>query len=142
MLRYSRTAAVPSIAMAYHPPTRAAVPPAQPVLVYDGSCPFCTWVARFAQRHARLPLAVVPFQDVYGRGWLTALSEHEVAAMAHLVLPGGREYHGGESVTRTLRMLPGGALAGLLDLPLAWRLREAGYAVVSHARPLLARAFR
>ena len=127
--------------MRHHAPTEAVVPPEQYVLVFDGECGFCTRFAERLQRWSREPLTLTAFSDLPRERWLTTLSDAEIQASSHFITPEGREYHGGESVTRALRLLRGGRLAGALDLPgLSW-LREIGYAVVAGNRSLLSKVF-
>jgi predicted DCC family thiol-disulfide oxidoreductase YuxK len=123
--------------MSYHGPTRSERPPGRATLIYDASCPFCTACGRWWERHARGPVAVLSFDQTEGSGMLTALTPHERGAMAHLVTADGIEYHGGESVTHALAYVPGGFAAGILDVPPLNFAREAGYQVVTWARPVL-----
>jgi predicted DCC family thiol-disulfide oxidoreductase YuxK len=125
--------------MSYHAPTRSESPPQRYTLVYDGGCPFCTATSQALQRHSRVPLDLLPCADIAGTGMLTVLSRAEIDASAHFVTPEGVEYHAGEAATRALRLLPGGWLFGVLDLPGLSSLRELGYDLVSRARPLLSR---
>jgi predicted DCC family thiol-disulfide oxidoreductase YuxK len=128
--------------MSYHRPTRSEHPPGRTTLIYDGACPFCTACARWWERHARGPVASLPFRKIEGLGMLIALTAHERAAMAHLVTWDGIEYHGGEAVTRSLAYVPGGFAAVIFDVPPLNFAREAGYQMVTWARPFLSRFFR
>jgi predicted DCC family thiol-disulfide oxidoreductase YuxK len=123
--------------MRYHTPTRSAEPPDHHVLVFDGECSFCTLSGVLVRRFAREPLELLPFQEIGGRGLLTELEAHEVPASAHYITPDGIEYHGGESMTRAFRLVPGGRAAGVLDLPLLAPARDAGYAAISGSRHLV-----
>jgi predicted DCC family thiol-disulfide oxidoreductase YuxK len=96
-------------------------------------------MSQWLQRHARVPVRLVTFENVDRSELLTRLSDAEVRAMAHLVTPEGIEYHGGEAVTRSLRLVRFGGVAAVLDLPVVRHLRNAGYALVARARPLLSR---
>ena len=122
--------------------TRASTAPGQYVLVYDGGCPFCTAVARWLEGRAHRPLRLLTFEEVGGTGLLTALTPPEIESAAHLVSPGGIEYHGGEAVTQALRLAPYGWLVAPLDWPLLALLRDGGYSLVSLARPWLSRFVR
>lgn len=119
--------------------TRATVAPGSHVLIYDGGCPFCTAAAYWLQRHAREPVRLLRFDEVEDASLLTGLTLAEIEAAAHLVTPEGSEYHGGEAVTRALRLLRYGAPAALLDLPGLSLLRDGGYALVARLRPVLSR---
>ena len=128
--------------MRHHAPTRALVPPDQYVLVFDGECGFCTRFAQRMQRWSRSPLTLMPFGELPPDRWLTTLTDAQIRASSHFITPEGREYHGGESVTRALRLVRGGWLASVLDLPgLSW-VREIAYAWVAGNRALLSRSHR
>lgn len=120
-------------------PTRASRPPDTHVLVYDGSCPFCTATAQWLQRHARSPLRLLTFDDLDGTGLLSRLNWDEIESAAHFITPTGIEYHGGEAVTRSLRLVRFGTLASVLDMLGLRLVRDGGYALVSTMRPLLSR---
>jgi predicted DCC family thiol-disulfide oxidoreductase YuxK len=109
------------------------------VLVYDGACLFCTATAQWLERHARVPVRLMTFEDVDGTGLLTRLSPEEVEDAAHFITPQGIEYHGGEAVTRSLRLVRFGRLASLLDLAGLKYVRDAGYGLVKRLRPFLSR---
>lgn len=128
--------------MRHHAPTQAADPPGQYVLVYDDACDFCTRLARRLQRRAREPLHIASFAELPAGKWLTELSDAQIRASSHFITPEGREYHGGESVTRALRLVRGGRLIAPLDLPGFTWLREAGYAFVAAHRSLVSRVLR
>jgi len=120
-------------------PTRASRPPETHVLVYDANCPFCTAAASWLQRHARSPLRLLTFEEVEGTGLLTRLKQAEIEAAAHLITPQGIEYHGGEAMTRSLRLVRFGRVASVLDQPGLRYLRDGGYALVARLRPVLSR---
>ena len=120
-------------------PTRASTRPDTHVLVYDGDCPFCTATATWLRSHARVPVRLLTFDDLDGTGLLTRLTDEELESTAHFITPAGIEYHGGEAVTRGLRLARFGRLAGILDAPGLRLLRDAGYALVARLRPLLSR---
>ena len=117
-------------------PTRASRAPDTHVLVYDGECPFCTATAQWLQRHARAPLRLLTFNDIDGPDLLSRLTDEELEASAHFITPNGIEYHGGEAVTRSLRLVRFGWLASILDVPGVRLLRDAGYALVAKLRPI------
>lgn len=120
-------------------PTRSSRPPETPVLIYDGNCPFCTAMARWIERRSRTPLQLLEFSEVEGTGLLTRLTEDEVESAAHFVTTRGIEYHGGQAVTRALRLVRFGGLAAVLDAPVFSLLRDGGYWVVEKSRPLLSK---
>ena len=128
--------------MRYRAPTQAARPPGHYVFVYDGDCGFCTRMARSVAARARPEIQLLPFAEVPPGELLAALSPDQLRASSHLVTPAGREFHGGQSVTRVLRLLPAGWLVAPLDLPGLSLLRELGYALVARNRPLLSKIYR
>ena len=128
--------------MRYHRPTRAARPPGCYVFVYDGDCGFCTRTARSVAARARDEVRLISFTEVPAGEILAALSPEQLRASSHCITPDGREYHGGESVTRLLRLLPGGWLLTPLDLPGLSLLRELGYTVVARRRSLFSKFYR
>ena len=125
--------------MRYHRPTRAARPPGCYVFVFDGDCGFCT---RTARALARREIRLIPFAEVPAGEILGALTPEQIRASSHCITPDGREYHGGESVTRLLRLLPGGRLLVPFDLPGLSLLRELAYAVVARNRSLVGKIYR
>jgi len=124
------------------PPTHADRPPSSHVLVYDRDCGFCAASARFVQRHARTRVEITPFDDSRPMGLLSALSDEEIAASAHFVMMDGTEYHGGEAMSRALRLLPAGRTFAILDAPGMRRLRDSGYTLISRHRGLISRLLR
>lgn len=128
--------------MRYHRPTRAARPPGCYVFVFDGDCGFCTRTARALAARARREIRLIPFAEVPAGEILGALTPEQIRASSHCITPDGREYHGGESVTRLLRLLPGGWLLAPVDLPGLSLLRELAYAVVARNRSLVGKIYR
>lgn len=125
------------------PPTRSQRPPGRYVLVYDDGCAFCTAAARWIERRARRPLELVGLSAISGEsGLLGSLTREQLAASAHLITPAGREYHGGEAITRALRLWRWGWLARPLDWPGATVLRAAGYQLIARNRGLVGRVLR
>jgi predicted DCC family thiol-disulfide oxidoreductase YuxK len=86
-------------------------PPGSYVVVYDRDCGLCAASARLVQRLARARVEITPLEDARPMGLLGALSDEKVAASAHFVTPAGVEYHGGEAMSRALRLLPAGRIA-------------------------------
>jgi predicted DCC family thiol-disulfide oxidoreductase YuxK len=120
-------------------PTNASVAPGRYVLVFDDDCSFCRFAAPCLRKFSRVSIELLPLTQIEGLGILESLSNAELRASAHLVAPDGQEFHGGESVTRALRLAPGGALIAFLDLPGVNRLRATAYRYVVAHRQMLAR---
>ena len=118
----------------YHSPTRSATPPGEHVIVFDGTCAFCTTSVEFIRRHSRTNVTLVPFSKLSQYDLLTSLDQKEILSSAHYVTPEGQEYHGGESITRALRLVPGGQAVGLLDLWGIALFRELAYALIAGNR--------
>lgn len=118
-------------------PTRPAQPPSTFVIVYDGNCRFCTRIAAWAASRARVPVTTVAFDAMPREAWLTSLSEGDVLRQAHLITPGGVEYHGGAAATAALRLTRFAVVGKILDLPLMNIARDAGYALTVRSRRLL-----
>ena len=122
------------------PPTRSERPPGNLILVYDDECGFCTNAALWIQRRARRPLRLVGFSALDpGAGYLGGLSRREFEASAHLVTPSGREYHGGEAITKALRLWRWGWLVRPLDCLGGRMVRAAGYRSIARNRGGLSR---
>ena len=122
-----------------HPPTRSAVPPGKHLLVFDGDCGFCVRSVEFIGKRSRITLNLIPFDEVNRHELLTSLDQAQFVMSAHYITPEGKEYHGGESITRALRLVPGGFAAGLLDLPGVELVRELGYTFVAGNRSFFSR---
>ncbi len=108
-------------------------------MVYDDACRFCRLSAGFVRGRASVPVRLVPFSELDGWAVLTLLDPEQVARSAHYVTPEGVEYHGGESITRSLRLVPFGAAAELFDLWGLALVREIVYALVAGNRSLVSR---
>ena len=103
--------------------------------LYDEDCGICTRLAGFVRRFAREPLDLVPMHTVQvGEGIHGTLGDERYWASAHFIRSDGRAFHDGASVTRVLRLLPGGGAFALLDLPGVRRIRDRVYYVVAHNR--------
>ncbi len=113
-------------------PSRAV--PRTPLLLYDADCSFCSASARWLERRARRPLAILPIAEAPAAGVLRGLGERELWAGAHLVSAEGHEHHGAAAVTQALRLGPGGRLWALLDWPPLAPLRDGGYRLVAALR--------
>jgi len=126
----------------FHPATQAATPPAAHLIVYDGDCAFCLAGAEFIRKHSRTGLTLVPFSELPQYDLLGSLDQRQILASAHYITPGGTEYHGGESITRALRLLPGGWVFGLFDLWGVTLVRELAYILVASNRPVVSKLTR
>lgn len=80
------------------------------------------------------------FNDLAGSGFLESLSHQEIGRSVHYVSPDGKEYHGGEAVSRAGRLTPLHWLPLLLDLPLLWVFRELGYGLMATLGRSISRA--
>lgn len=123
----------------YHKPTRSTVAPGVHVLVYDGDCGFCLAAVRHIQSRSRDRVELVPFSELDRTRILTSLDEDQVFASAHYVTPDGLEYHGGESITRAMRLTRGGAIFRVVDIWGISLLREIGYTIMAGNRPFFSR---
>ena len=114
------------------------------VVLYDRDCGFCRWsLARLLAFDVRRRLRPVALQNDEATRLLGGMDEARRFASAHLVLPDGRVYSGGDGVAPLLGELPGGGLLSRLAglVPGLWR---AGYDAVASRRgtlgPRLSRA--
>jgi predicted DCC family thiol-disulfide oxidoreductase YuxK len=119
-------------------PSRSRVAPGRHLLVYDDDCGVCLLVALGVQLRAP-DLALVGFSELDHEGVLESLDQDALVASAHYITPSGVEYHGGEAVTRVLRLIPGGRAAAILDWPVVRGLRELGYRLLASQRPRISR---
>lgn len=88
---------------------------ARPVLLYDGNCAFCRrWIERIRRWDRRNQIELLPAAERHSHPGLPALSDAELDAAMHLVLPDGRVYSGGRAVPHLLRRLPGGGIPRLV----------------------------
>ena len=71
------------------------------------------------------------FNDLAGSGFLESISQEEVGRSVHYVSPAGKEYHGGEAISRAGRLTKLHWLPPLLDLPLIWVFREVSYGLMA-----------
>ena len=126
----------------FHPVTRAATPPDTHLLVYDGDCSFCVASVEFIRKHSRTTLTLVPFSQLPQYDLLGSLDQRKILASAHYITPEGIEYHGGESITRALRLLPGGWVFGLFDLWGVTLVRELAYTLLASNRAVFSKLTR
>ena len=126
----------------FHPATQAATPPAAHLLVYDGDCSFCVASGEFIRKHSRTSVTLVPFSELPQYDLLGSLDQRQILASAHYITPEGIEYHGGESITRVLRLLPGGWIFSLFNLWGVTLVRELAYTLVAGNRPVISKLTR
>ena len=119
--------------------TRSERAPDEHLLVFDDGCYLCQRSAEFIRARAQPPVKLVPFSELGGYRVLTALECDEILRSAHFITPDGREYHGGESITRALRLVRFGAVACLLDVWGLALVRELLYSLIAANRSLLSR---
>lgn len=120
-------------------PTRARIAPGRHLLIYDGRCAFCAAAAWLLAQRVSAELELIVFDQLPRDGLLEALDKDAVLASAHYVTPAGVEYHGGESVTRVLRLVPGLEAMRVFDRPVLRGVREIGYRVVATQRSRVSR---
>ena len=128
--------------MRYHRQTRSERAPGEHLLVFDDGCRLCRRSAEFIRNKARTPVKLVPFSELGRYRILAALDCAQVLRSSHFITPDGREYHGGESITRALRLVRFGAAAGLLDVWGLALVRELLYSLIAGNRSLLSRLIR
>ena len=105
------------------------------MLIYDGDCGFCTTTAAWVSARLRVPLSVVPWQEIDDLGEI-GLSEAEVATAAYWVDAYGRVERGHRAIGRALTMTSGPLVVLgwlLLTPPFSW-LGAAGYPIVARYR--------
>lgn len=119
-------------------PTRSRLAPTRHLLIYDDACGLCSFAATFIRMRAP-EVDLAGFSQLPRDGVLEHLDRVAVESSVHLVTPEGVEYHGGEAVTRLLRLLPGLEVVRFLDWPVLRGLREIGYRVVATQRARVSR---
>jgi predicted DCC family thiol-disulfide oxidoreductase YuxK len=86
-------------------PTRVAVPPDRPLLLFDGDCGFCRrWIARWKSETGDA-VDYAPSQEVGAR--FPEIRTEDFARSVQLVLPTGEVFEGAEAVFRALGEAPG-----------------------------------
>ena len=76
------------------------------MLIYDGDCGFCTMCARWIERRLRIPISVVPWQEIHDLGQLE-LTRADVTTAAYHVDPYGRLARGHLAIAQVLRQCRG-----------------------------------
>ena len=113
---------------------------ARATLIYDGTCRFCSRLARAAarlDRDGRLELIASGDRAVPNR--FPSLTPEACGAALQLVTPGGETRQGAAAVAGALSLLPGlGWLGALLRLPGVRRLAALAYGVIARHRHCLA----
>ncbi|MFO1488454.1 MAG: DCC1-like thiol-disulfide oxidoreductase family protein [Verrucomicrobiota bacterium] len=88
------------------PPLTVASPPPRPLLLYDGSCRFCTlWIQRL-RRHTGDFVDYVPSQSSDGAARFPEIPRDDFDHAVQLILPDGRVFHAAEAVCRALANHP------------------------------------
>ncbi|MCS7221890.1 MAG: DCC1-like thiol-disulfide oxidoreductase family protein [Anaerolineae bacterium] len=104
-------------------------------LIFDGSCGFCTWAARWVQRldrHNRV--LIVPFQKP-GIPEQAGLTREQCEEAAWAVEPDGTQHRGAAAILAALAWGLGfPPLQHLYDLPVIRPIADALYAWVSVSR--------
>jgi len=109
------------------------------VLVFDGTCGFCTWCARWLRRRAPAGRVLVVAAQAPGVRERYQLSQLDTDGAAWAIDADGRKHRGAAAINRALAELPGGwpRLAGAYRVPPLRLIEDAVYAVVARARPQL-----
>ena len=82
------------------------------VVLYDRDCGFCRWsLARILDFDRSRRLRPVALQDPEAARLLPGIEQQRMLDSAHLVLPDGRVYSGGDAVAPLVRLLGGGRLS-------------------------------
>ena len=111
-----------------------AAAPHLPLLLYDGTCPFCRDQARRLRPKGRSGLRVEPLQTgIVHVPWIDA---QDAAKALHVIDVDGRRYVGAAAVVRALRLTRPvlGTLALAYHLPGVRWLAERAYAFVAARR--------
>jgi predicted DCC family thiol-disulfide oxidoreductase YuxK len=105
------------------------------MLIFDGECGFCAAAASWITPRLRIPISVVPRQDIGDLDEL-GLTEAELSGAVYWIDAYGRADRGHRAVGRALIMTSGPlVLAGWLLLlpPTSW-LGAVGYGIVARLR--------
>lgn len=115
--------------------------PDRPLVLYDGRCGFCRdWSRRLARWDGRGRLRQVPYQERGEVAGLPVLSDAELEAAIHVVLPDGRIERGARGILALLPWLRGGRVLALVArVPGVGRLADQAYRWVARRRHRLGR---
>jgi predicted DCC family thiol-disulfide oxidoreductase YuxK/uncharacterized membrane protein YphA (DoxX/SURF4 family) len=93
---------------------RVLLPPAKPLLVFDGDCRFCRrWIARWKNATGEA-VDYLPFQDATVAARFPEIPRQDFEEAVHLILPDGSVCRGAEAVFKSLAQ--GGRYRWLLGL--------------------------
>ena len=76
------------------------------MLIFDGDCGFCTICARWLEQRLRIPISVVPWQEIHDLGELE-LTRADVTTAAYFVDPYGGLHRGHLGIARVLMQCRG-----------------------------------
>jgi len=107
---------------------------ANPVLIFDGDCGFCTTTANYIVKNSKTPITAHAWQlvDVTEYGILQQQAQQRV-----YVIDSGHAYGGHEAFAQILRLQKNvflAAIAFLMVVPPICYLSRAGYALVARFR--------
>jgi predicted DCC family thiol-disulfide oxidoreductase YuxK len=105
------------------------------MVIYDGDCGFCTVSARWLQQRLRIPISVIPWQEIHDLGELE-LTQADVTSAAYYVDPYGRVLRGHLAIARALLQCRGAwpAVGVLLSVPPGRAIAAAAYRLVARYR--------
>ena len=124
------------------PDVRVAVPPARPVVVFDGDCKFCRfWIRRWKSVTGD-QVEYVPYQEAAPR--FPEIPEAEFRRAVQLVLPTGEVFSGAEAALATLAQPPGHqrTLAMYRRIPGVRPITNLAYRFIAHHRDAFFRITR
>lgn len=83
---------------------KVPIPPAKPLMIYDGDCDFCgRWIVRW-QRETNSHVDYLPAQDRRVADQFPQLTREQLEAAVHLVTTDGSVFAGAEAVIRSLAL--------------------------------------
>jgi len=105
------------------------------MLIYDGDCGFCTACARWLVGKLRIPVTVIPWQEVHDLGALD-LTRADVTTAAYYVDPYGRLHRGHRAAAQALRQCRSGwpVLGAVLGAPALDAVAGAVYTAIVRNR--------
>ncbi len=123
---------------------RVAMPPAKPLMVFDGDCHFCSlWIRRWRQLTGNA-VDCLPAQEPRVAEQFPEISRAQFAAAVQLITTDGAVYSGAEAVFRALAENPlwRWLLRAYLRFPVLARWAEWAYRLVAEHRPLFSKLTR